>query len=613
MTNLLNRHHNRRHYGNNFNTNSKDNSAFLWKSSSLQRSYYLASSALTFPYSPLRWLSSSSSTAMKMVSSNASAINIQQRCDTARIQSHSKCRQHQRQRFFSSYHEQPIKKKILFHSLGCPRNFVDTEVMLGLSIQSGYMEITSDADDADYVVVNTCGFLQSARDESLDVIQEIIDLKAKSNQDCKLLVTGCMVNIQKDFLLEEYPEIDSILGSGDIDKVMDAIEGLEKKDNEQQNHQAVVVQSSAKRKSFLEQGETPRFLATPSHYSYLKIAEGCRKRCAFCIIPKIKGRLQSKPIPQLVTEFHALQESGASEIILIAQDLGDYGKDFTSTTTTTGMNGTNAKSSSHLEQLLHQLLESTDDPNLWLRLLYLYPDEITPGLIDLMASDSRICRYLDMPIQHSSNKILKLMRRKTDLKQIETTIGTLRQRLPDIHIRTSLMVGFPGETSQDFEHLMEFVNRHRLENVGVFQYSNEDMAYSSKLPNHVPEEIKKERYQRLMELQYEIVRDRNQQFVDSNKQLEVVVEGLDDTGQHVVGRYYGQCPDIDGQVILYQEEDLVEEEAGSRSRRGRRRRQPTKRRPRQTSDERSKVLIPGERYTAEVTGYHEYDLIAKVL
>jgi ribosomal protein S12 methylthiotransferase len=236
-------------------------------------------------------------------------------------------------------------KKIMFQSLGCPRNFVDTEVMMGITVQSG-LELTQDIEDADYLVVNTCGFLESARAESRSAIEELIDSKKDKS---KLLVTGCMVNLHKKEILEEFPGVDAILGSGAISKVMTTIQELDKSDKQ--------IVESAHRRSFLEQGDTPRFLATPPHYAYLKIAEGCRKRCSFCIIPSIKGKLQSKPVDQLVEEFSALTQHGASEIILIAQDLGDYGKDM------------GKSKESQLEHLLRELLRSTDDPNLWLRLL----------------------------------------------------------------------------------------------------------------------------------------------------------------------------------------------------------------------------------------------------
>jgi ribosomal protein S12 methylthiotransferase len=434
---------------------------------------------------------------------------------------------------------------------------VDTEIMLGISVQSG-LEVTQDIQEADYVVVNTCGFLESARAESTSAIEELIQTK---KQNSKLLVTGCMVNLHKEQILEDYPQVDSVLGSGAIDKVVDTIHELERTNKR-------LVQS-ADRRSFLEQGDTPRFLATPSHYSYLKIAEGCKKQCAFCIIPRIKGRLQSKAIPQLVDEFNALLEHGASEIILIAQDLGDYGKDLSKSSETR----------TDLVTLLQELLKTTEDPKLWLRLLYLYPDEITPELLDVMESDSRICRYLDMPIQHSHNDMLKLMRRTTTSEDIQHTIRELRERLPGIHIRTSLMVGFPGETEKHFEHLLDFVKEYELDNVGVFTYSNEELAYSSRLPNHVPEEIKEERFDRIMRVQLDIVRRKNQQKIQAKERLEVVVEGMDDDG-NIIGRYYGQCPDIDGQVILHQGNSRV---------------------------------FAGERYWVELTDFDNYDLIGKVV
>ena len=479
----------------------------------------------------------------------ATALKLE-RCNNARIVTFHP-------RFVSSRtrrrHRSPQPKKIMFQSLGCPRNFVDTEVMLGITVQSG-MEVTQDVEQADYLVVNTCGFLESARAESRSAIEELIEAKKPNS---KLLVTGCMVNLNKDQILQDYPQVDSILGSGAVDKVLETIQKLETSD--------VRLVQSASRRSFLEQGDTPRFLATPPHYAYLKIAEGCKKQCSFCIIPKIKGRLQSKPITQLVDEFQALVEYGASEIILIAQDLGDYGKDLKSS------------SPSNLGTLLQELLKVTDDKNLWLRLLYLYPDEITPELIDIMESDSRICRYLDMPIQHSHDEMLKLMRRKTTSEEIQQTILNLRERLPGIQIRTSLMVGFPGETEEHFEHLLDFVQKFELDNVGVFTYSDEKMAYSSRLPNHVPEAVKEERYGRLMQAQLDIVRRKNQKRVDSKDRLHVVVEGMQ--GEHIVGRYYGQCPDIDGQVIL---------QGNSR-------------------------VYPGERYWVEITGFDNYDLVGKVV
>jgi ribosomal protein S12 methylthiotransferase len=466
--------------------------------------------------------------------------------------------------------------KIMFQSLGCPRNFVDTEVMLGIVLNAG-MEVTQSAEEADYLVVNTCGFLQSARDESVSAIQELIETKKEGS---KLLVTGCMINLHKDQILNDYPQVDHVLGSGSVDKVLVAIEAMNKKaEQEKSNNIDGVLQEkendketiSDQRKSFLEQGETPRFIATPRNYAYLKIAEGCRKRCSFCIIPKIKGPLQSKPVEQVVVEFQALLDHGASEVIIIAQDLGDYGKD------------QKELKKNGLATLLRALL-SADDRDFWLRLLYLYPDEITTEIIDIIESDPRICRYLDMPIQHISDVMLKQMKRTTTSKDIKQTIDTLRQRLPGIHIRTSLMVGFPGETEEQFQELLDFVVAYELENVGVFIYSNEELAWSSRLPDHVPQEVKEERYDRLMIAQLEVVQRRNQERVRANERLQVVIEGFHpDHDDLIVGRYYGQCPDIDGQVIINNVDFL------------------------------GKLPDPGKRYCVELTDFDNYDLIGRIV
>lgn len=626
------------------------------------------------------------------------------------------------------------RKKILFQSLGCPRNFVDTEVMLGLSIRDGNMDVTYDLDDANVVVINTCGFLESAREESRRAIQTMADNKPK---DCKLIVTGCMVNLLKQQqqqqqsqkqqksngtgitihknkatgrhqggeieFLQNFPQIDAMISAGEIDQVVERIEALDVQSGDrddgrnkkkkrmkkkktttsssitttttttgrriQDDEEDGTVQQQrdgavpppgllhtqrSSRRSFLEKGDTPRFLATPPHYAYLKIAEGCRKRCSFCVIPTIKGRLQSKPIHQVVDEFKAIRQHGtANEVILIAQDLGDYGKDWKrnmsrdgrqeedqqrqqrqrqhrdlddthQTTNDVAIEDGNSGSSpnqhqlqkSHLTLLLEALLASmdededdvdTDDNNnnnnnqdderyrFWLRLLYLYPDEVTPDLIDVMARDTRIARYVDLPIQHSHDDILKSMRRTTSSDDIRNTITLLRQRLPDVYIRTSLMVGFPGETEEHFQHLLDFVREVQLDHIGVFIYSDEELAYSSKLPNHVPDDIKQDRYDRLMATQWTVVEKRHQERVAQRERLMVVIEGLkendddhdnddddnDDTDRStvIVGRHVGQCPDIDGQVLL----------------------------------EGQPRVFAGERYWVEVTGYDGHDLIGRVL
>ena len=506
-------------------------------------------------------------------------------------------------------------KKIAFQSLGCSRNLVDTEVMMGLTVATEQFQVTADPQEADYIVINTCGFLEAARTESHEAIQTM-----KSRRHAKLIVTGCMVNLQKDDILERHPHVHAVLGSGAIDQIVETIQRLEAKENKDKNKETLLASSSSSlpsspqqqqrrtRKSFLEQGDTPRFLTTPPHYAYLKIAEGCKKTCSFCIIPKLKGRLQSKPQEQVVQEFQGLSER-ASEIILIAQDLGDYGKDFMA-----GRNHDDDKVD--LTSLLQALLESSqDNPDLWLRLLYLYPDEITPSLLDLMQADARICRYLDMPIQHSHNDMLQRMRRTTSTQHLQTTLDTLRHRLPDLHIRTSLMVGFPGETDQHFDHLLQFVQDMQLDHVGCFQYSNEAQAAASKLSHHVPEHVKQDRHRRLMQAQYEIVQAKNRDKI--GRQYHVVMDGLNDDG-HVVGRYYGQCPDVDNQVIVQlPENDHNNKHPRPRSMLGARRR-ILGRRHRRTSKQQGRPepqqhLVAGQRYWVEITGVKDYDLVGTLV
>ncbi|NGX45641.1 MAG: Ribosomal protein S12 methylthiotransferase RimO [Chlamydiae bacterium] len=408
-------------------------------------------------------------------------------------------------------------RKIHFTSLGCARNLVDTEVMLGIVLRAGF-ELTGEPEEADFLVVNTCGFLSSARQEALDVIEELFEEKKEST---KVIVAGCMVQKHSEELKSAFPKIHYMLGSGDVEKILEALSA------------PVEGEAITDAKSYLQWGEIPRSLATPNSYAYLKIAEGCAKRCAFCIIPTIKGVLKSKPALQVKREFEALLDQGIHEVILIAQDLGDWGKE----------KGNPGK----LEELLETLL--TESRKFWLRLLYLYPDEITEKLIDLIASDRRICPYLDMPIQHINNEILKKMRRKTSSGQICSTIEKLREKIPDIVIRTSLMVGFPGETEEQFAELLAFVKEYPLDNVGVFNFSAEEGAAAARFENQISEEVKEERYHRLMEAQLESVRKRNKRYI--GKRLEVVIEGYHPDSEHLMrGRFYGQCPEIDGMVII---------------------------------------------------------------
>lgn len=440
------------------------------------------------------------------------------------------------------------KNKIHFTSLGCPRNLVDSEVMLGILLKAGY-EVAETIEEADYLVINTCAFLQSSRDESKAAIAELLETKKKS---AKLIVTGCMVTKHREEIETTFPGVHYLLGSGDVEGILKAVRS------------DIQGQEIGSAKSYLEAGEIPRKLSTPSQYAYLKIAEGCRKACAYCIIPKIKGPLRSKSKEQIVKEFRSLLSQGVKEVILIAQDLGDYGKD-------------REHPQGQLAELLKELLKIGGD--FWLRLLYLYPDEIDDPLLEVMRSDPRVLPYLDMPIQHINDEVLKGMKRHTDGKQIKETLLKLRTLFPDIHIRTSLIVGFPGETDAQFEELTQFIQEYPLNHVGIFKYSREPGTPAGIREDQIEESVKEERLNRLLTIQQESVKKLHQKLI--GRTLEVVVEGYHpESDLLLTGRYFGQCPEIDGLVIL---------------------------------NEWSRVRSFGERYLVEITGAAGYDLIGRVL
>ncbi|PIS03231.1 MAG: 30S ribosomal protein S12 methylthiotransferase RimO [Chlamydiae bacterium CG10_big_fil_rev_8_21_14_0_10_42_34] len=439
------------------------------------------------------------------------------------------------------------KNKFHFTSLGCARNLVDSEVMIGILLKAGY-EITPDPTEADYLVVNTCGFLESSRQEGLTTIGELFEIK---KEDAKVIVAGCMVQKHSSLLKEHFPQIHYMLGSGDVEKILDAVTS---------GAQGEKVTSA---RSYLEWGQIPRTLSTPKHYAYLKIAEGCKKRCAFCIIPTIKGPLKSKTTEQVLKEFNALLSQGVFEVILIAQDLGDFGRD--------------RKEKGALAQLLREILKIKKD--FWLRLLYLYPDEINDDLIDVIKSDSRICPYLDMPIQHINNEMLKAMHRTTSKEEILSILAKLRKEVPDVVVRTSLMVGFPGETDEQFEELVDFVKKVPLDNVGIFKFSLEKEAYAAKLPNQISEDVKQARFEKLAAVQKRAVRKRNKLMI--GRKLKAIVEGFHPESEMLLrARYSGQCPEIDGQIII---------------------------------NDGRKVTGFGSLYEVEITDCTDYDLIGKVL
>jgi ribosomal protein S12 methylthiotransferase len=389
--------------------------------------------------------------------------------------------------------------------------------MLGILLKAGY-QMAEELEEADFLIVNTCGFLQEARQESCDTIDTLLKNR---KEGAKVIVAGCMVQKYGAEIRSRFPDVHAFLGSGDMEKILEVVGSPDSAD------------SITSARSYLQWGEIPRMVSTPGSFAYLKIAEGCMKRCAFCIIPTIKGPLRSKPVAQVVKEFHALLSQGVHEVILIAQDLGDYGKD--------------QKEKNGLETLLKELL--ANDKKFWLRLLYVYPDEITPGIVDLLEKDRRLCRYFDMPIQHVSNPILKAMRRKTSKEQIVDTLTMLRARFPDIVIRTSLMVGFPGETEEQFQELLEFIKTYPLDNVGVFKYSREEESHSAKLGGHVAEYVKERRFEALVQLQKELLKDRLHRYIGQT--LDVIVEGYHpDSPLLMRGRFFGQCPEVDGQIII---------------------------------------------------------------
>lgn len=440
-----------------------------------------------------------------------------------------------------------FKNKFHFTSLGCARNLVDSEVMIGILLKAGY-EVAQAPEEADFLVVNTCGFLESSRQEGVDTIRELFRIR---KEGAKVIVAGCMVQKHSGELKEKFPDIHYLLGSGDVEKILDAV----------RSEAAGGAVTSAR--SYLEWGEVPRTISTPKHYAYLKIAEGCKKRCAFCIIPTIKGPLRSKTQEQVLKEFNALLAQGVFEVILIAQDLGDFGKD--------------RKEKGALAALLREMLKVKKE--FWIRLLYLYPDEIDDELIAVMKSDRRICPYLDMPIQHINDEMLKAMHRTTSKEEILSIIAKLRKEIPHVAIRTSLMVGFPGETEEQFEEMLRFVRDVPLDNVGIFKFSLEKEAYAARLVPQIAEEVKQDRFERLAAAQKKTVRKLSKKMI--GRKVEAIVEGFHPESNLLLrARSSGQCPEIDGQIII---------------------------------NDGRKVTAFGQLYEVEITDAADYDLVGRVI
>lgn len=418
-------------------------------------------------------------------------------------------------------------RKVLFISLGCDKNLADSEEMLGMLVENGYT-LTNDETEAEVIVVNTCAFIHDAKEESINSILEMARYKTEGVLKA-LLVTGCLAQRYKEEIIEEIPEVDAVLGTtsfGDIIKALDKVfEGkryLEFKDI-----------------NALTEISKKRVLTTGGYYGYLKIAEGCDKRCTYCIIPKLRGNYRSIPMEQLISQAEYLAEQGVRELILVAQETTVYGKDI------------------YQEKCLHKLLkELCKIPGIqWIRILYCYPEEIYPELIQTMKEEKKICHYLDLPIQHCSDKILKKMGRRTTKQELIDIVTLLRKEIPDIVLRTTLITGFPGETEEDHEELMEFIDTMEFDRLGVFTYSAEEDTPAANMPNQIEEEVKQDRQAELMELQQEISIDKGNDKIGAC--VEVMIEGKVADENAYVGRTYGDAPNVDGYIFINTDTELM--------------------------------------------------------
>ena len=438
--------------------------------------------------------------------------------------------------------------KIFCVSLGCDKNLVDTEMMLGLLNKDGYT-FTDDEHEADVVVVNTCCFIGDAKEESVNTILEMAELKKEGR--CKaLIVTGCMAQRYKQEILDEIPEVDGILGTSTYDEISNVLKKVLGGSRESCFHDL----------NALPNVEVPRVVTTGGYYAFLKIAEGCDKRCTYCIIPDLRGSYRSVPMERLIEEAKQLASQGVKELILVAQETTLYGIDL--------------YKKKSLPKLLHELCKI---PGIqWIRIQYCYPEEITQELIETIREEEKVCNYLDIPIQHASDRILKRMGRRTNQKQLREMIASLRSQIPDIALRTTLISGFPGETEEDQEEVMRFVDEMEFERLGVFAYSQEEDTPAAEFPDQVPQELKEERRDEIMELQQEISYEKYQSMI--GKVLEVMIEGKVADENAYVGRTYMDAPGVDGLIFINTDLDLMS----------------------------------GDFVRAKVTGALEYDLIGEI-
>lgn len=438
--------------------------------------------------------------------------------------------------------------KILFVSLGCDKNLVDSEVMLGMLKQKGY-SFTDDEQEANAVVVNTCCFINDAKEESINTILEMAELK-KAGQIKALIVTGCLAQRYSDEIQKEIPEVDAIIGTTAIDTIVETLEGVLK--GNPLNHIESIDKSP--------QGGRKRVVTTGGYYAYLKIAEGCNKHCTYCIIPKVRGRYRSIPMEELLKEAKELAESGVKELILVAQETTLYGIDL------------------YGEKMLPKLLKELCriEGLFWIRILYCYPEEITDELIQVMKSEDKICHYLDIPIQSGSDRILKRMGRRTDTAQIGGMIRHLRKEIPDICIRTTFITGFPGESREDHEDTLDFVDEMEFDRLGVFTYSPEENTPAAEMPDQIPEETKQLRRDEIMELQQEVAFEAAEQMV--GRYVDAMIEGRMPEEDVYVARTYKDAPSVDGYLFINTD----------------------------------RQLISGDFVKVKITGSNEYDLIGEI-
>ncbi len=422
---------------------------------------------------------------------------------------------------------------ILMVSLGCDKNLCDSEAMLGLLAKHNY-NITNDEQEADAIIVNTCSFIKDAMEESVNTVLEMAKLK---QQNLKyLIVTGCMAQRFKDEIFDEIPEIDACLGTSSFDKILDVIEELKARDGIEDAEEISVYDDIDRLATITESNKV---ITSGTFMGYLKIAEGCDKFCTYCVIPHIRGHYRSVPMEQLLKEAEYMASQGIEELVLVAQETTCYGKDL------------------YGEKRLHVLVRELAkiDGIKWIRLMYCYPEEIYGELIDCFKEEPKLLHYIDMPMQHSEDAILKRMGRRTDRASIETVIGKLREAAPDIAIRTSLIAGFPGETQEDHEALMAFLDEQELDRVGVFTYSREDGTPAATFENQIDEETAEQWRNEIMELQQEISLDKNETFV--GKIMQVIIEGYSSDDDVYVGRTYRDAPGVDGLVFVNCDYELM--------------------------------------------------------